>query len=836
MRKLSLDDLKFFPAIPFAFSFCCGILFTDSFPQPLWYSAALFLIALFFLIFLKFKNLHKLSIPVALIAGFGLGSFSITISNNSQILDPFHTHKISDMEVVAEIDEFREMNQNKISFTGFISIATYDSSYHADSSSKKQKKRVSIQLKTPIRLIFSIKDVDAKRFFQLKKTLLPGKTIQVSGIFALPLDVRNPGGFDYAEYLKREAISGSFFVYADSTITVSGVEDYFEGKIYELRQSIGDLLDQLHDPATSAILKGLIIADRSEIDEETVNSYIDTGIAHILAVSGFNVGIIYLLTLLLFQKIKPHSRYFEIIARITVLFLFLLLTQFQITVTRAVVMFTVHSLLTFSGRATNRWNTLSICMILLLVYNPQDLFSTSFQLSVTAVASLFIADSIYSNFHYKIESIAIEFSAYYRDYFVKIVGSYLFTNLTQLIIVSFFVQLFMLPFLLIYFEKITLLSLPANIMAVPLSSLMLINGLITLFASLISTSLAHVLAAVSELLNQFLNFTIQALRDTNWGMIELHNFSVYDGIVFYLLVISLIIVFSRIQNLKWRTISLILATIIIVTSHILFQKSVLSESRFNIIAIDVGQGDCYLLKDTKGRTILIDAGVLNGSYDAGKMTVLPTLKKMGIDSIDAAFISHYDVDHAGGMISILRSGIVKNLYLPQPDSADISDLSLSRLFSQFMNPTIIKEGSLQKVGDFIINVLEHRDSTDKFEESNRRSVVLKISVDQFDMMFTGDLDKKGERDLIENNINLNCDLLKVSHHGSNSGSSDQFLDYVSPKIALISAGVSNRYNHPHPAVLGRLEETGCTILRTDLEGCIILEVDEQNNLFKINWR
>jgi len=835
MKKLSLDDIKYFPAIPFTITLCFGIIIANVSPFPLWFSIPLFVISTTLFFLLKLRNLEKIVLLFAFLSGFGFGISAIKISNDSLMLNPFNTPRKSGMEVTAKIIEVREMSRDNFIFTGEVTTASFDSSF-VNEKGKKNRKRVSHAYYPAPKLIFKIRDAEPAVFSYVKQNIKPGRSIRLFGTFNLPQGKRNPGGFDYSAYLKQELISGTFSVYSDSVIEISGEKDFITGNIFDFRKSIAEMLDSLHDPETAAILKGLIIADRSEIDEETVNSYIDTGIAHILAVSGFNVGIIYLLTLLLFQKIKPHSRWFDIIARLTILFLFLMLTQFQVTVLRAVIMFSVHSLLKFSGRLTNRWNTFAISVFIILLLNPQDLFSTSFQLSAAAVASLFIAESIYSSFRFSIiaffnskkEEATRKISSFY--------DSFLFRNLSELVIVTFFVQLGMLPFLLIYFGKITLLSLPANIVAVPVSSLMLLNGLLTLFVSVFSTSAAGILASASGLLNKFLNITIVALKDTNWGKIELQNFSFEEGIVFYLLIFALITIFSRKRDLKWRLSSIVISLLIIICTHSIFKATELSKSGLNLVAIDTGQGDCYLLKDKSGRTVLIDAGVLSERYDSGKSTVLPTLKRLGVDSIDIAFISHYDIDHAGGMITLLRQGVIKRLFIPPPDSSDISDLSLFALFSTFITPVVFKEGEVMKEGEFTIKSLTHTDSLDENIESNRRSMVLSISENNFKMLFTGDLDRTGERKLIKNNINLNSDLLKVSHHGSNSATTNLFLNAVRPKVAIISAGVANRYNLPHPLVIERLESSGCSILRTDLEGCIILEIDEQNHLNKIDWR
>lgn len=835
MKKLSLDDIKYFPAIPFTITLCFGIIIANVSPFPLWFSIPLFVISTTLFFLLKLRNLEKIVLLFAFLSGFGFGISAIKISNDSLMLNPFNTPRKSGMEVTAKIIEVREMSRDNFIFTGEVTTASFDSSF-VNEKGKKNRKRVSHAYDPAPKLLFKVRDAEPEVFNYVKQNLKPGRNVHLFGTFTLPQGKRNPGGFDYAAYLKNEMISGTFSVYSDSVIEISGEKDFITGNIFDLRKSIAEILDSLHDPATAAILKGLIIADRSEIDEETVNTYIDTGIAHILAVSGFNVGIIYLLTLLLFQKIKPHSRWFDIIARLIILFLFLMLTQFQVTVLRAVIMFSVHSILKFSGRPTNRWNTLAISVFIILLLNPQDLFSTSFQLSAAAVASLFIAESIFSSFRLYIISF---FKSKKEEVYRKahsFFDSFVFRNLSELVIVTFFVQLGMLPFLLIYFGKITLLSLPANIVAVPVSSLMLLNGLLTLFVSVFSVSFAGLFASASGLLNMLLNITILALKETNWGKMELQNFSFEEGIVFYLLIFVLIMIFSRKRDLKWRLSSVIISLLIMVFTHSAFAATGLSKTASHLVAIDTGQGDCYLLKDKSGKTVLIDAGVLSERYDAGKSTVFPTLKRLGVDSIDIAFISHYDIDHAGGMVTLLRQGVIKRLFVPPPDSADISDLSLFALFSTFITPTVFKEGEILKTGEFAIKSLIHTDSLDINTESNRRSMVLSISVNNLKMLFTGDLDRVGERKLIRNNINFDSDLLKVSHHGSNSATTNLFLNAVKPKVAIISAGVANRYNLPHPLVIERLEDSGCSILRTDLEGCIILEIDDDKHLQKIDWR
>jgi competence protein ComEC len=253
------------------------------------------------------------------------------------------------------------------------------------------------------------------------------------------------------------------------------------------------------------------------------------------------------------------------------------------------------------------------------------------------------------------------------------------------------------------------------------------------------------------------------------------------------------------------------------------------------MAIDVGQGDCYLLRTRDNTTIMIDAGDLEMSYDAGKMTVIPVLKKLGIDKIDVAFISHYDNDHAGGMISLIRSGIIEKLYLPPPDTSSVDDLTLFNLLSQHKNVEVIKKGNIFAKKDISIELLTDFDSIPPESGSNQRSAVLMATLENQKILFTGDLEKDGEMELIRKNLNLKCDFLKVGHHGSRTGTSNEFIENAKPVYSLISAGVANWYNHPHPLVLERLENQNCKIFRTDIEGALIFRI-ENGTVTKVNWR
>ncbi|OQY69615.1 MAG: DNA internalization-related competence protein ComEC/Rec2 [Ignavibacteriales bacterium UTCHB3] len=828
MKHLRFNDLLRFPALIAAPGLMVGILVNDYGYFPLWFSLPVSVTALLLILIFKLKDQNRLIPLLALLFGFASGAATISVSNASFQSNPLGKLKQSDADITAKISEIRVMTYEKISFTGEVSLIRYDSTA-VDTMGKKRTKRhftVTKKFTEPPTLLFQIKNPDTALYKSFKQQLLPGREISLQGRYANPLNRRNPGGFDYAEYLKRERISAIVYVYPDSTYNISGQPDLIAGSIYSFRQSIGDKIDQLHDKYTAPILKGLIIADRSTIDPEIMQNYIDTGIAHILAVSGFNVAVIYLITLLFFQRLKPYSRGAELFARILILFLFLILTQFQVTVVRAVVMFSVYSLLKYSGRETTGWNTLSITIILILLVNPQDLFSTSFQLSVAAVVGLFLAENIKSE-------VFRVWRGYFGEKSKKLLVSKPFFWVAEMVLVTLFVQLIMLPFLVVYFGRVTLLSIPANIIAVPLSSFMLVNGILTLFLSLISNFLASLSAAVSGLANSIIDYTIGFLRHTNWGTIEIYDSTAFEAFAFYALIALSLILISAANSFKKKSLIVLATAVCILLSHIMLQTPLLKPEENYIITVDVDQGDCYILKTASGEVWLIDAGVLGPTFDTGEAIIIPLLKRFGIEKIQHAFVSHYDLDHAGGMISLMKKGLIKQLNLPPPDPADTKEVALFSILAKYGKHKIYKTGDLFSANGLSLKVFNQTPETGA--KSNSRSGVFMVNFATHSVLFTGDLDRKGEKALMETESNLRSEILKVSHHGSSTGTSRALLEEVKPAFALISAGVGNRYRHPSQKVLQRLEEANTETFRTDLEGCIILQLDE-GSIKKVNWR
>ncbi len=263
----------------------------------------------------------------------------------------------------------------------------------------------------------------------------------------------------------------------------------------------------------------------------------------------------------------------------------------------------------------------------------------------------------------------------------------------------------------------------------------------------------------------------------------------------------------------------VLAVVLILIGPIIWENEF--DKNLKVIFLDVGQGDSILIKTPYKQNILIDGGPDDAVlYGLGKN--IPFYKQ----SIDLMILTHFDLDHITGLISVLERYKVKSVFYNglEDDSPE---------FQEWLR--IIKEKDILlksvKAGDNIIfgNDLALKtfyplELLDKKVENNNTSVVNKLVYKTVSFLFTGDLEKEGEKDLLTKKIDLESDVLKISHHGAKKSTSKEFLDAINPKYAIISVG-KNNFGHPSLRVLKRLERSGVKILRTDLNREIKMVTD-----------
>ncbi|PIQ07771.1 MAG: DNA internalization-related competence protein ComEC/Rec2 [Ignavibacteriales bacterium CG18_big_fil_WC_8_21_14_2_50_31_20] len=790
--------MKDYPLIKYVLFFVFGILGANSFSFPFQYIFSSFVIITIIAILLQIKK-NKFSAFLFLLSSILFGSVYSSICDNGNVQYPFEKTKISKTVISGKIENIELLHNNE-----FKLLISTDSVNINDSA---------IALHTKIQC--NISSEANKKLEKLYDKLAIGNKLKLIGTLRKGRDKRNPGEFDYYKYLQSKEIAGILYVREIKNVIQTDFSvNLFYNSIFEARKWISNRIDKLHNRETASLLKGLLLADRSEIDYRTKESFINSGVIHVLAVSGLHVGFIVLIFMFLFSRVSIYPRTILIIIGIIC---FLLITNSPASVFRATIMIVVMFMVYLSNRKYSSLNSLAIAAFILLLINPAEIFNPGFQLSFSAVASILIVYPILSS-KIKTENKALKFLLLFSA-------------------VSFSAQIGTLPFTLIYFQKLSIIALFANLLVIPIIGIIVGLGVLTIFVSIFSTILAIYFGSANMLATNILMEIVNFTGTQQFSFLFIPNFSIIDGIIFY--VYFSVIIYS-IQKFNNIYASIILYLLIGLNLYFILQiddKQLLPDNLLSIVMIDIGQGDGIFIKFPNGKTALIDAGNANLDFDNGERIITPLLRRLSIKQIDYGFISHVDSDHYKGFLYLIKNGWIKEIYKPQIDSSQQKDLDLE----QIINDCEVKLNYYSKTKMSFGNVrLYILNDTTNYEyinfDSNNNSGIIKIIHGNNSILFVGDAEKESERLMInEYGKFLKSDILKIGHHGSKSSSSQVFIDQVSPKIGLISAGLNNSFGHPTKLIIDRFTSSDVKLYRTDLEGAIIFQ--SNGKLFtKINWR
>jgi len=654
-----------------------------------------------------------------------------------------------------------------------------------------------------------------KEFYKMIK---PGYEIELTGRFKKGRERRNPGEFDYNAYLKAKGIQGIITIDTLTNIKIIDESpDLFSNSIFQVRKYINKQISLMHNTETAALLRGLLLADRREIDQETKIQFINSGVIHVLAVSGLHVGFIALIFIILFGRFNIYLR--SVLTIIGLLF-FMIITGVPPSVFRATVMALVIIVAFLTNRSTNIFNSLAIAALIILIINPDEIYSPGFQLSFSAVIAIGIIYPIISRL---INHLHIQYK------FVRYVLLFM--------AVSFAAQIGTLPFTLIYFGKLSVIALATNIIVIPAIGIILSLSVAALIIGSIFPSIALYYAATNDLITWLMLNLINLTGELTFSHIKIIGYSIYDYVVFYFFISSFIYFVGRFKT-KLAIIILLLLTISnVILFSFLDDEELLPENQLSVLMVDVGQGDSFIIKFPNNKTALIDAGGATFYFDYGERVILPLLNYLGIEKIDYGFISHLNLDHYGGFVALILEGRIGEIYKPGLDTSITKDARFEIFLKNKMIPFTYYNKQSLEIGNSKIYILNDKEESEFYNlSSNNNSGILKIVYGNISLLFTGDAEKRVENILINNYQSfLDVNALKVGHHGSTTSTSDEFLQYTSPQYALICAGIKNKFGHPHQNVISKFKSNNVKILRTDKNGAVLM-VSNGEQIFAENWK
>lgn len=630
-----------------------------------------------------------------------------------------------------------------------------------------------------------------------------GNTIQIQGTYSAFETNSNPGGFEEDLYYRSQGISAKIF--AGSMEVINGRRDPVRHGLFQLRQRAMEQLLAVMEERDAGVLGAMILGEKSYLPADRKEQFQKAGIGHLLAISGLHVS---LLGAGLFFFLRSYCLSMRKAVVVTVVFLFLYgqFTGFPVATERAVLMMVCGLFARYTGRCYDALSAMALSGIITLLQQPLQLFQCGFILSYIAIAGIVLFSPVME-----------KLSPYFKKNGFR-------GKVLQALLSSVSVFLVTMPVILWFFHEISPYAILANLVVLPLLSLLVGAGVFGCVLSFFWEAAGSFLLSTVHYILQFYEMVCLAVE-------ELPGHNVVTGrpapewiLLYYAVLVGGIFLYVKWEK-KWTAV----VTGALLAGILLFFPPSIS---FLYIQLDVGQGDCSVIL-CRENTYLIDGGSTS-QKEVGKYVISKCLKYYGRSRIDAVFITHSDADHTNGILELAANqkkwGIrIEKVIMPEIQK---TDEGYKRLYHSFQSCNI--QVNRMKRGDVLscqaLRILCVHPAPDyEWESENDYSLTLDITYRDLRILATGDLEQQGETAV--GDLRGGYDLLKVGHHGSKTSTSQEFLAMVSPRYAVISAGKKNRYGHPSPETVKKLKTAGVRIRNTMECGAVFAEWSSRKRIY-----
>lgn len=616
-----------------------------------------------------------------------------------------------------------------------------------------------------------------------------GDTVSFTAAASVPDRPRNFGETDYRHYCMGRGIY-AFFYPEEGEMTVTGHSFSLlrpGDAAFALRTRVQTAISGRTSEASEGFLRALLTGDKNLLYAETGENLQKAGLSHVVAVSGLHLQIIVGAAMALFGLMKIRRRTFSVVFYLLLVWFFVLFTGASASVLRAALMLSLTFLASFFRRDSDSLTALAFAAFALCIINPGMLFDIGFQLSCASTLGILL--------------FAGKFSGY-----LSALPRFLRTGLA----VSLAAFAGFAPLAAYHFGVVSLVGILANLLVCPLLSVLMIAGFLAAATAGVP-GLSDALFFCLDLGVRYILWVAALCARLPFAAASLRQ----PGVLAFSGYLTAAMGLYALTEKRRRRAGWLFCLVLVLFAG--EAAGVLRDRQSAAVTfLSVGNGDCALVQ-LEGRTMLFDSG--GSAYtDVGENTVLPYLRQEGIAKIDAAFLTHYHTDHAAGFLSLLENGCIGTLYLPAAADSSLKPALAAKAQALGVRVRYLGDGDTVTLSALTVSAF---DTADGNEENN--GLVYRLDVPGGRVLFTGDIDKNGERRLVYRGADIDCDILKVPHHGSDTSGLAEFTAAVSPEAAVISCG-KNHYGHPADSVLDAYAAANVPVFRTDTQGTVRVRI------------
>ena len=627
-----------------------------------------------------------------------------------------------------------------------------------------------------------------------------GERWQLTVRLKRPHTTSNPHGYDFELWMLERNIRASGYIRQQPEAVRLDERVNRPGYWIEMvRESVSQRIARvLHGQSYAGVLKALAIGEDDDISQQDWQVFRNTGIIHLVSISGLHItmlsGMVYVMVAGFWRRVPRWALYLParkagLLAGVIAAIAYSLVAGFSIPTQRTLYMLSVFALAFWSGRRVSVSRVLLLALFVVVLIDPWAVLAAGFWLSFGAVAAMVYAMS----------------GRLHRPHWLR-----------DAVATQWAVTIGLMPVLLMLFGQVSLISPLANAFAIPLVSLVIVP--LTLLGSFLPLDsllwLAHWIMQLAMGLLKWLS----ALPVAVW---QQHMPSVLAMLLAVAGVICLML--PRGVPLRWLGVMAILPLF-------LEMPPVPSGGDMQVAVLDVGQGLAVVVR-TENHALLYDTGPrFSNESDSGNRVIVPYLHGAGIRRLNGMVVSHDDLDHTGGIDSVLAAmpvdWVLSSLPSGKPSLAKVQHLPC-------------QAGQKWQWDGVEFDMLYPANAARLPEKAstNNRSCVLRIRSAAGSLLLPGDIERSAESDLLDAaGESMSADVLVAPHHGSRTSSTARFVDAVKPQVVIFTAGYLNRFHHPRSEVVERYAAMGANLYRSDHDGAIVLEFKQKEGISVMRWR